>query len=773
VLTLFCIPVPAGDAAVAVVSRFPQEVALRYAEEQGVPGMDVRQVIILPDGRPAVATNQGAALFENGAWRHVGPARASLLVSTRDGLLSADGLDLMKLDGGQAAELPGTPTALLDAGGRLLAGTEAGLYVGVPGDTGEVRFGPSTLNGLLGARTRIHALVQQPGAPLAVAAAEAGLFRETDSDVWEPFEAVDENGLPWHLAPVAGMAFDSHGSLWMATRAGVARHDAEDGWTFYRGGDGLPFNDFTCVAAAPNGDVWFGTAIGAVRWRDGEGFAYRQGPRWLPDDHVRGIGVGRDGTVWFATAKGIGCIEYRMMTLAEKAAYYEEEVEKYIKRTEWGYTSEVHFAKPGDRNSEIRRTDSDNDGLWTAMYGAGECFAFAATGDPKSRERARQAFEALRFLQKVTQGAEHSPPHGYVARTILPADGPDPNEGRVEGDLQHREVRDSLWKIYEPRWPLSADGKWYFKTDTSSDELDGHYFFYPLYYDLVADTDEEKERVREVVRDLTDHLLEHGFYLVDHDDTPTRWSVYAPEAMNHDKMWWSERGLKSLSMLSYLAVAHHMTGDEKYADAFRELDERFAYVQNAMLTKVQFGVGSGNQSDDEMAIMCYYNFMKYAPDEAMRDRIRYSFYSYWTLMEPEMNPFFHFAYAACGLGETWTNPWGTFDISPWDGWLEDSVATLKGFPLDRFSWPHRNSHRLDIVRLRRQQAVEPYEEPETGRGHTVNGKVLPVENRHFNHWNTDPWRLDYGGDGRTLGSGTVFLLPYYMGLYHGFIREDQ
>ena len=31
--------------------------------------------------------------------------------------------------------------------------------------------------------------------------------------------------------------------------------------------------------------------------------------------------------------------------------------------------------------------------------------------------------------------------------------------------------------------------------------------------------------------------------------------------------------------------------------------------------------------------------------------------------------------------------------------------------------------------------------------------------------------IDYGGDGRQLASGTVFLLPYYMGRYHGFIDE--
>jgi hypothetical protein len=50
--------------------------------------------------------------------------------------------------------------------------------------------------------------------------------------------------------------------------------------------------------------------------------------------------------------------------------------------------------------------------------------------------------------------------------------------------------------------------------------------------------------------------------------------------------------------------------------------------------------------------------------------------------------------------------------------------------------------------------------------------VLPVDERSFAHWNTDPWRLDQGGDGRELAIGTVFLLPYHMGRYHGFIADD-
>jgi hypothetical protein len=136
-----------------------------------------------------------------------------------------------------------------------------------------------------------------------------------------------------------------------------------------------------------------------------------------------------------------------------------------------------------------------------------------------------------------------------------------------------------------------------------------------------------------------------------------------------------------------------------------------------------------------------------------------------------MNPFFNYAYAAHGLSGGITNNWGVYKVEPWAGWREDSIATLRGFSLDRLDWGHKNSHRLDIVPLWRQKSRDLYEPDRVTRGHRVNGKVVPIENRHFNHWNTDPWRLDYGGSGTVLGAGTVFLLPYYMGVYHGYIQK--
>ena len=35
----------------------------------------------------------------------------------------------------------------------------------------------------------------------------------------------------------------------------------------------------------------------------------------------------------------------------------------------------------------------------------------------------------------------------------------------------------------------------------------------------------------------------------------------------------------------------------------------------------------------------------------------------------------------------------------------------------------------------------------------------------------DPWQLDYDGEGKRMADVESFLLPYYMGVYYGFIVE--
>jgi hypothetical protein len=741
-----CSGVAAADVLPAK-QIFQQERARHFSEADGFPGGPVQLLDVMLDGRVRAFAGVWHE-FTGEKWK------AALGRQTDDFEFSdAEGKPvLVKARRGEVKQL-------LRFGATNFLATTKEVY------------------SVAGGRTQLLALPEgQKVNQLAVSrdgklflASSGGLF-EREADGWRQVRIADELGRAWAVGDTLGVTFDSNGWLWFATRAGVGRESAE-GWQFYEGKDGLPWNQFTGLAAGLNGEIWFGTELGAIRF-DGREWHYRQGQRWLPHDHVTQVAVDDQGRAWFATAGGLGRIERHQMTLAEKADFYEAEIERYIKRTRFGYVAEARLGRAGEKASADPQ-DSDNDGLWTAMYGAGQCFAYAATKDPKAGTRARQAFEALRFLQKVTQGGLHSPPHGYIARTIRPSDWPDPNIGRLEHDREARK-RDALWKVYEPRWPRSADGHWFWKSDTSSDELDGHYFFYPLYYGFCAETDAERERVREVVRDVTDHLLAHNYVLIDHDGQPTRWAIFGPQYLNRDPNWWPERGLNSLSVLSYLAVAAHVTGDPKYEEASRELIERHGYAMNAMYPKVQQGPGSGNQSDDEMAFMCYYSLLRYSKDEKLKALVRFSFFRYWIIEAPEMNPFFNFAYAAQNLDATATNPWGVHSLEPWAGWHENAMATLYGFPLDRLNWAHKNSHRLDIVFLPpvRSRDLDSVDRSGT-RGHRVDGRVLPVENRHFNHWNTDPWRLDYGGSGNELASGTVFLLPYYMGLYHGYIEKPE
>jgi hypothetical protein len=402
------------------------------------------------------------------------------------------------------------------------------------------------------------------------------------------------------------------------------------------------------------------------------------------------------------------------------------------------------------------------------MYGAGECFAYGATKDPTAKQRAKAVFEALKFLCDVTQGCERSPQRGFPARSILPTSGRNPNDGHSrESDMLRRERSDPQWKVIHPRWPKSADGKWYWKCDTSSDELDGHYFFNALYYDLVAETAAEKARVRKVVCDTTDHLMRNRYSLIDWDGQRTRWAYFGPHDLNHNPHCWEERGMNSLGILAYLAIAEHMSGDAKYARARRELIDKHSYALNAFVSsKIHLGPGTGNQSDDEMTIMRFYSFLKYETDPGARDMMAYAFYRYWRLVRRERNPFFNFLYAASyspGKRPYWHTRYGKAG-----DWLRESVDMLVGQPMDLVNWSLRNSHRLDIL---------PHPEfplTDDGRpthGYLRDGGVIPVANRYIQHWSEDVWRLDHNGDGRTESDGAYWLLAYYAGKYFGFIED--
>jgi len=752
------------------VGPFKTEARSIYTTKQGLPDDNVWSVAVGPNGAVYAGTAKGLAKFENGKWHPVDGFKedVKLLASNGAGLLVMSGTSLYRWGQRGVTLLAHCPDGVMGsdalrclvADELVLLGTAIGLF-----ELQQGKFVPvDKLNQLLGSEKEVRQVAVGSDARMAVAA-RSGLFVCGPEDPWKSVYPRTDNR-SWAPHDVRGVTFDTRGRLWFASVQGVGCLDGGR-WSLYTGHEGLPYDDFTTMAAGEDGVVWLGTRIGAIRY-DGKHWSYRQGLRWLPDDQIRSIAVTADGHAWFATSKGTGLIERRPITLAQKARSFEDAIDKHHRRTPCGYVLSVGLKKPGDTGEWIQR-DSDNDGLWTSMYGAGECFAYAATGDPQAKERARAAFEAVRLLSQVTQGGSHPAPPGFPARTILPVRGEDPNAAYTPERDRERQKRDPLWKVIVPRWPVSADGNWYWKCDTSSDELDGHYFLYAQYYDLVAETEEEKARVRDVVLAITDHLIDHDFELVDHDDKPTRWARFSPKVLNGGLLW-VERGLNSLSILSYLKVAEHVSGgNRKYRGAYERLINEHSYATNVLDPKLQNGPGSGNQSDDEMAFMCFYNLLKYEKDPDLRRRYNIALRRYWGLEKPEMCPLFNFIFAASYDGIT---GWLAEDVDVTSSrvprsCLEEAVDTLKRYPLDRIRWGHRNSHRIDVVRL------PDYVFDGKGRGCRRNGSVVPIDERFVEHWNHDPWRLDEHGDGRTLADGASFLLPYYLGLYHGFILESR
>jgi hypothetical protein len=794
-----------GRRAAETDTSFEQQLAATYGALDGLPSEEVLAVEVDAAGSVWAGTRRGLARFSGEALtasqilerRAEGPRQdghfqvvdlgggepVTSLATLGQDLLAAIGDSIWRVAPGEAPErlvrlvVEGPIVDLVAASLELREGDAVAAQILVATRAGLLAIDPRQVPGSTAARPRMELEVDARrvaaapgGCPVAVAAAE-GLFLRPCRAAAQ--EAAWTRLLPrdgqrsWAPIEVRAVAYGPDGVLWFASPQGLGRGAPDGSFALFTAAEGLPSSDVTAAAAAPDA-VWLGTSTGAIHHQRGASWEYRQGRRWLPHDEVRDVAIGRDGAVWLATAAGVGRIATIAMTLAEKASFFEAEIDRYHRRTPYGYVDAVRLSAPGDR-SRFEQRSSDNDGLWTGMYGAGECFAYAATRRPEAKARALAAFRALAFLSEVTQGGSHPAPPGFIARSILPASGPDPNLGRLEDDQRRRHSEDSLWKVIVPRWPIDASGRWYWKTDASSDELDGHFFFYALYYDLVAETETERAEVRAVITRIVDHLLAHDYALHDHDGKPTRWAVFGPAKLNRDPLFWGERGLNSLSILSYLRVASHVSGDPRYDRAARELIERHDYDANVMVPKIHGGVGTGNQSDDEMAFMSFWNLLRYERDPELRARWGYAFHRYWLMERPERNPLFTFLYGASVRGLAWRDAFDTvaLGLDSDRQSVRDAVDSLERYPLDRVDWGLRNSHRDDVMLLPGGE-----DDGRAGaRGLLRSGKVLPIDERHVDHWNHDPWRLDQGGEGLTLADPASFLLPYYLGLHEGLLAE--
>jgi hypothetical protein len=514
------------------------------------------------------------------------------------------------------------------------------------------------------------------------------------------------------------MLSENNSKIILGTKAGYLILDANSFRSILPLQTKLPWPDIRCINKI-GAKLWCGTPKGVFAIHPNGSIDFYASQRWLLDDDVIDIAPGPEQSVLILSTKGLSIIRFEKMTLAQKAKHFDQLTRQ--RHIRYGFNSAITMGTPGDFSTGTL-IDQDNDGLWTAMYLAGELFRYSVTKSEEALQNCYESFGAMERLESI------NPLEGFPARSF---------------DRSGYQVADTS------RWQIAPDPRWTWKATTSSDEIVGHFFVYSIFAEIVSDKN-RRDRCITLMDGIMNHIVKNNWYLIDYDGKPTLWGRWHPEYVNQFPVQVGDRRLNSVEIIAFLQTAYHFTGKELYKQKAYELFEKHGYLDNIMIPITTIGLIPGidlttewNHSDDELAFLSYWNLYRYAFTKELREKYRQAIKEHWEIERPEKNPLWNFIYAMTGAEE--------FD-------LQESIWFLQEFPLDMVSWTVKNSQRQDLEFLKsnfRDQYTK---------------QVLPPDERPMTKFNNNAFRLDGGNGGFREYSGDIYLLPYWMGRYLKMIR---
>lgn len=490
----------------------------------------------------------------------------------------------------------------------------------------------------------------------------------------------------------------------------------------------LPCNDITTVKEIQQ-SIWFGSPMGAFKLKEDKKFDYYASRRWLPSNQVVDIENGPNNSVLVLTDKGLGKIISTSMTLEQKAEFYEKQVrERHLRN---GFNASLVGMKDGNPATGWFE-NSDNDGLWTAMYLGAEVFRYAVTRSPDALQNCRESFDALERLYAITKIP------GFPARSFE-------RTGYNRGDTP---------------WRRAAEADWDWKSTTSSDEAIGHIFAFGAIAELVDDPDLKKRSIT-LIDTLMQHIVDHGWYLIDWHGEPTRWGRWSPEYVNAFPIEVGDRKITASNITAMLQTAYRFTGKKIYKEKALELLNKFGYLENLMrpmqlinsapptadsLSKLLSD--RWNHSDDEMYFLGYWGLYRYAFNDTLKTKFKKSILDHWEIERPEKE----------GAWNIFTSITGEKNFD-----LKEAIWYLQKYPLDLINWRMINSKRQDIERMApnfREQSTK---------------EVLPPSELVIERHNSNRFGLD-GGDlqgSSEYSAGDIWLFPYWLGRYLQIISAPK
>ena len=767
-----------GDPLTSATEKYLMDEATQYRTTELLPNLDVR-----------VIAEVGGKLW----------------VGTAGGLFTLDEAeDLFKevpLSDGISPELVAIANAL-DPIGRLAIITE-GALLRVQPETGETdlialndepRFtcvaaaGDYLWLGTEGHGLYLLNLTEEPLEPKAMAEEELFGIRDVLIDggdnVWmaTPGGVRRYSGSAWKLFDVASghlpdndvraLAFDQEtNAVFAGTAVGIARIVGDSATLLTSGIGKLPHDVVTSLAASGDRLV-LGHDIGATAVVDAlvgdEPFArfdHYISERWLPDNGVQAVAFDSQGRLWVGTVAGLSRIDWVERTFTEVTDSMEALLDLAFWRMD-GFVSSDATANDAYEPTEWTNHDKDNDGLWTQMQIGAWCYAYAATGGEVYYEKARKAMDVM-MLQVDIPAVDFEAAgfgRGFVTRSLVRDD-----EGNV---FSSKETEDN-WHLVS--WTDGHD--YYWKDDTSSDEIDGHFYGYPLFYDLCAKTDEERAEVASYAADIARYIIKYDYLLIDLDGKKTDHGHWSPETIGAaaegldpclDKAKeledmgekfeattlcyesWSGGGwLNATEILGTLLAAYHMTGDTHFYDEYEKLVTEHHYGNLVVPHDETMTVTSPsimNHSDHELAMLAYNTIIRYEPNDDRRQKWTDGLLFMYEHEKVERNPLWT-AYVALLAG-------------PEHADLELGLQSLREMPPDRREVLINNTHRKDAA----DWPNDRFDSPQFAT-------VFPYDEIRTIWWNGNLHTKIDGGNAKALSGPLAYLLPYWAFRYAGVISD--
>ena len=406
------------------------------------------------------------------------------------------------------------------------------------------------------------------------------------------------------------------------------------------------------------------------------------------------------------------------LTLAEKAHVFGVDLdERFID----GGQVRVRRRLPSTEHPYVTYNMSDTTYM-TGLYSATETWRYLATGDPVAAAHARAAGTALSHLLSVTGVS------GLLARASVSLDEPWFDDGV---------------------WRETADGRYRWRGNVSSDQVDALMFGLFVYGLNLADAAERAAAGR-TVGAVVDAVVDNDYRIIGYDGQPTRWGHYELDYVTNDEP------MNALLLLQMVKVAHALTGDPRYDREYRRLvDVGYARIgEGARLDEPPL---DANHSDDVLLALALYPLLELEHDEAIRAHYLEAARRWFRGgahpgIDIEANPFATFLYQHwTGEGERREAALDTLRQVPFDmKWNPDTIAAYAG----RFGFAFN------------ADAVEPWDR----------SGPLPVgqRGRTWSFLVHNPYRV--GGDRLEPApfetNGLDFLLSYWFGRSHGMVGAD-